>query len=76
MMSTHFIDLCTKLEKKNSKIGNMMMDVTEKDDDFVYSYKIKKGISNVKGGVKVLRDLNYPDDIIINTKKFLKDEFK
>lgn len=75
MMSTHFIDLCEKLEKNNKKIGNMKMCVTKKGDDFVYSYKMKPGISIVKGGVKVLIDLNYPQDIVKNTKKFLEEEF-
>ena len=75
MMSTHFIDLCEKLEKNNKKIGNMKMCVTKKEDDFIYSYKMKPGISVVKGGVKVLTDLNYPQDIVKNTKKFLEEEF-
>tara|TARA_Y100000389_G_scaffold204611_1_gene258331 strand:+ start:304 stop:1380 length:1077 start_codon:yes stop_codon:yes gene_type:complete len=75
MMSTHFIDLCEKLEKNNKKIGNMKMCVTKNEDDFVYSYKMKPGISIVKGGVKVLIDLNYPQDIVKNTKKFLEEEF-
>jgi len=75
MMSTHFIDLCKKLEKSNKKIGNMKMCVKKKHDDFVYSYKIKRGISDVKGGVKVLRDLNYPDEIINKTQHFLENEF-
>ncbi len=75
MMSTHFIELCEKLEKNNKKIGNMKMCVTKKEDDFIYSYKMKPGISIVKGGVKVLIDLNYPKDIIENTKKFIEEEF-
>jgi len=51
------------------------MCVTKKEDDFIYSYKMKPGISVVKGGVKVLIDLNYPQDIVKNTKKFLEEEF-
>ena len=58
MMSTHFIDLCKKLEDRSDKITNMMMTVTEEKEDFIYSYKLKGGISHVKGGVKVLKDLN------------------
>ena len=30
----------------------------------VYTYKITNGISTVKGGVSVLRNLDYPEDII------------
>jgi DNA mismatch repair ATPase MutS len=42
--------------------------VTEQDetnkDIFNYTYKLEKGISNVQGGMKVLRDMNYPKEII------------
>jgi DNA mismatch repair ATPase MutS len=38
--------------------------------DFKYTYKLKKGISNVKGGIKVLHDMNYPQEIIDNTNQF------
>ena len=31
------------------------MDVVEKNGDFEYSYKFIEGISNIKGGIKVLR---------------------
>ena len=34
----------------------------------MYTYKIKKGISKVKGGIKVLKDLEYPDEIINKIK--------
>ena len=30
---------------------------------FEYSFKLKKGISTVKGGLKVLKDMDYPDEI-------------
>jgi hypothetical protein len=78
MMTTHFIDLCKKFEKTDAEIGNMKMCVAEsegEDDDFIYSYRMGTGISDVKGGVKVLKDLEYPDEIIANTKRFLETEF-
>ena len=31
--------------------------------DYIYSYKLKPGISKIKGGLKVLKDLNYPEVI-------------
>ena len=34
------------------------------DGTFKYTYKIKKGISNLKGGLRVLKDMDYPEDII------------
>jgi DNA mismatch repair ATPase MutS len=33
-----------------------------------YLYKLDKGISLIKGGIKVLQDLDYPDEIINSTR--------
>jgi DNA mismatch repair ATPase MutS len=44
------------------------MDINERNEDFVYTYKLIKGISHIKGGIKVLNDLNYPEEIINETK--------
>ena len=44
------------------------MKVNTNSKDFEYTYKIKKGISKVKGAMKVLKDLNYPENIITNMK--------
>ena len=41
------------------------MEIKNKNnDDFKFTYKIKKGISKIKGGLKVLKDLEYPETII------------
>jgi DNA mismatch repair ATPase MutS len=42
-------------------------------EDFIYTYKLEKGISNIKGGVKVLRDLEYPEYIINETKRMINE---
>jgi hypothetical protein len=34
-------------------------------------YKLGKGISSVKGGIKVLQDLDYPIEIINDTKRII-----
>ena len=44
------------------------MKVNNNATDFEYTYKIKKGISKVKGAMKVLKDLNYPENIITTMK--------
>ena len=49
------------------------MEVQEQGDDFKYTYQLEKGISFIKGGIKVLRDLEYPTEIIDNTKAILKE---
>ena len=40
------------------------MKTVTKNGNPIYTYKIVNGISTVKGGVSVLKDLNYPSNII------------
>jgi hypothetical protein len=71
LLTTHFFDLCVHLEK-NKRFENCHME-TKKDlsdktsKKFNYTYLMKKGISNVRGGIKVLQDMEYPEEIIINS---------
>ena len=65
VLTTHYTKLCKKLNKQNN---NLYMKVNTNAKDFEYTYKIKKGISKVKGAMKVLKDLNYPENIITNMK--------
>jgi hypothetical protein len=72
MLTTHFIDLCKHLDK-NKKIKNYQMKVNVKENlNFDYLYLLINGISKIKGGVKVLRDLNYPSSIIEQSINILK----
>jgi len=66
ILTTHFIDLCKKLDKDES-IENFHMKTVTAGDDFNYTYLLEKGISNIRGGVKVLHDMNYPKEIIDDT---------
>ena len=34
------------------------------DGNFEYTYKMKKGISKIKGAIRVLKDMDYPKEII------------
>jgi hypothetical protein len=68
LLTTHYTKLCKKLAK-NKKIENYNMKTIKNNDNFEYTYLIEKGISNVKGGIKVLSDMNYPKEILDNTNK-------
>ena len=71
MLTTHYISLCNNL-KTNKRIKNYKMKVNvEEDYNLKYLYKIERGISKIKGGIKVLYDLDYPKAIIENTKQLL-----
>ena len=70
LLTTHFIKLC-KLFKKHQRIENFSMHTVMLGDKPKYSYKIKKGISQIKGGISVLQELSYPKEIITKTKIIL-----
>ena len=60
-----------KINKIN-KINNLHMEVADRGNyDFKYLYTLRPGISAIKGGVKVLYDLQYPESIIETTRSIL-----
>jgi len=68
LLTTHFIKVCKKLDKMRG-IQNCKM-YTEKEENnknknrIKYTYKLQKGISEIKGGISVLTEMNYPKEII------------
>ena len=44
----------------------------ENDNMYKYTYTMVQGISNVKGGIKVLKDLSYPEQIVKNMKQTIE----
>lgn len=64
MLTTHYVKIC-KYFKKSKTVQNykMVVDVLP-DGNFDYKYKMKKGISQLKGGIRVLKDMNYPAEIL------------
>ena len=72
MITTHFLDLCRRLDNETNVL-NSHMKIDKNGEDFTYSYKLSKGISDIKGGIKVLRDLEYPEEIILMTRKIIDE---
>jgi len=70
LLTTHFTKVCKKL-KDNKNILNLRMNTEYINNDFVYTYKLQNGISYVKGGLKVLYDMNYPEEILIKANKYI-----
>ena len=68
VITTHFLDLCKKMESDDN-IENLNMEIENINNDFNYTYKIVPGISSIKGGIKVLKDLDFPVEIIENAEK-------
>jgi hypothetical protein len=70
ILTTHYIELCELLEKRNSgAVSNLHMSVDPATG--AYLYKIADGISTIKGGLKVLRDLEYPDEIVESASRII-----
>ncbi len=64
ILTTHYTSICKKY-KNSDNIENYKMNVkVTNNDTFEYKYKLKKGISYIKGAIRVLKDLNYPEEII------------
>jgi DNA mismatch repair ATPase MutS len=59
--------------EKEKQMDNYHMKIELIDDDFKYTYKMEKGISEIKGGIKVLKYLEYPTEIIDMTSNTLKE---
>ena len=78
ILTTHYIELCNKFEHIDT-IKNCNMKIIETMDEntlensFEYTYKLVTGISSIKGGTKVLYDLNYPKSIVDSVKQILLD---
>lgn len=75
LLTTHYSKLCKLLETE--RVKNMHMKIErigeqgQGQDVIRYTYKLGKGISCVKGGIKVLEDLDYPIEIINDTKNMI-----
>lgn len=80
ILTTHYLDLCKRLEGSEETVENVenynMKIITDESDinnDFKYTYKLQHGISHIKGGIKVLKDLDYPKEIIERTTTIIKE---
>ena len=64
LLTTHYVDVCKKF-RKSDKVRNCQMSVKKRaDGSIAYLYRLKKGISKMEGGVEILRNMNYPEEIL------------
>jgi len=70
MLTTHYIRLC-KLFRKHTQVCNYNMETKIKDYIPEYSYKMVKGVSKIKGGIIVLKQLNYPTKILNEANRII-----
>lgn len=64
ILTTHYLSICKQFKQSHNVQNYKMIVHVNTDGTFKYTYKIKKGISRLKGGVRVLKDMDYPAHII------------
>jgi DNA mismatch repair ATPase MutS len=69
LLTTHFLDVCNRLDNEVQNAHMTTLKTTS--GDLQYTYKFQMGISQVKGALKVLKDLNYPASILDCAQSFL-----
>ena len=72
LLTTHFIRLC-KLMKSKKNVKNYCMKTKIQDYKPEYFYKIQSGISTIKGGISVLKEIGYPEEVLKTSVKILED---
>ena len=63
IMTTHFLELCSRLAA-HKRVANHHMEAACREGGMTYTYKLGEGISRVRGGVEVLRGLDYPEKVV------------
>ena len=78
ILTTHFLELCKRLDNVDG-MRNCHMEINDGGKSssleftYTYTYKIREGISEIKGAVKVLSELAYPSEIIKNAKNIINE---
>jgi len=67
MLTTHYVYVCKKF-RKSHKIRNYKMGVKSTDESggYRFTYKLEKGISKIQGAMKILKDMDYPQEMLDN----------
>ena len=60
LLTTHYVEICDKIQD----IRNYRMQVIENGEKMEFTYKIESGISRIQGAVKILEEMEYPEEII------------
>jgi hypothetical protein len=78
MLTTHYVSVCKRFDKesspsdkesspsdKESNVTNYHMEATvDESGKFHYTYRFKSGISTLEGGLEILKNMDYPEEIL------------
>jgi len=62
ILTTHYNKICKNSDKKYCE--NLKMKIKKNKNNIKFTYKIEKGINKINGGSKILKDLEFPEEII------------
>ena len=66
ILTTHYTSICKKITEKHN-MRNYKMNVKRTEDGKIkYTYKIKEGICKIKGALEILKNMDYPKEILEN----------
>ena len=68
VLTTHYIELCESFEDKDKRsdliVNKKMKTEKGENDKLNYYYKIVDGICKLNGGLQILKELEYPKEIM------------
>lgn len=64
ILTTHYVKVCRKFRKSNAVKNYKMIVKTNDAGGFIYTYRIREGISTLEGGLAILKTMDYPVEII------------
>ena len=74
MLTTHYVSVCKRFvqeekqgdaEEPESTVANYQMDVeVEESGEFRYTYVLNPGICTLEGGLSILKNMDYPEEIL------------
>ena len=64
MLTTHYVKICKHFKNSNAVRNYKMSVLVLPDGNFEYKYRMRLGISKLKGGIRVLKDMDYPAEIL------------
>jgi len=69
ILTTHYIQVCRHFRKHKGVTNYQMRVDCLENGKYNYTYCLKRGISKLRGGLQILKNLNYPNEIINSMEK-------
>jgi energy-coupling factor transporter ATP-binding protein EcfA2 len=70
LLTTHFVEICDKIEStaphvaQNGKMVIEEMGENVQEEEIRYLYQFKEGISRLRCGIHILKQMNYPTEVM------------